>query len=100
MSTAMSRSELIVSLAEATPEIADTQVDEAVKILLDTLTETLACGERIEIRGFGSFSLHSYSPRLARNPKTGEKVEVGPRNIPRFKPGKELRNRVDQAWKK
>jgi len=68
-----------------------------VKVILDALAETLAKGERIEIRGFGSFSLNYRPPRIGRNPKTGVKVEVPAKFVPHFKAGKELRERVDQA---
>ena len=64
-------------------------------MMLDHMAEALAEGERIEIRGFGSFSLHYRAPRLGRNPKTGEKVELAGKYVPHFKPGKELRERVN-----
>jgi integration host factor subunit beta len=64
-------------------------------MMLDHMAEALAVGERIEIRGFGSFSLHYRAPRLGRNPKTGEKVELAGKYVPHFKPGKELRERVN-----
>lgn len=64
-------------------------------MMLDHMAEALAEGERIEIRGFGSFSLHYRAPRLGRNPKTGEKVELIGKFVPHFKPGKELRERVN-----
>ena len=69
----------------------------AVKMMLDHMAEALAEGERIEIRGFGSFSLHYRAPRLGRNPKTGEKVELAGKYVPHFKPGKELRERVNSS---
>ena len=97
MSAAMTRSELIAQLTQAVPDVPAPRVEEAVKCLLDTLIESLASGERIEIRGFGSFSLHVHPPRLARNPKTGERVAIGPRSKPHFKPGKELKNLVALA---
>jgi integration host factor subunit beta len=97
MATALIRSALIARLAEALPQMPVSQVEAAVKCLLDTLSDTLAAGERVEIRGFGSFSLHVRSSRLARNPRTGEPVVMGKRRQPHFKPGKELRNRVDLA---
>jgi integration host factor subunit beta len=66
-----------------------------VKVILDALTDALARGDRIEIRGFGSFTLNYRPPRLGRNPKSGEKVQVPAKYVPHFKPGKELRERVD-----
>ncbi len=67
----------------------------AVKTMLEHMTQVLSSGERIEIRGFGSFSLHYRAPRLGRNPKTGEAVELEGKYVPHFKPGKELRDRVN-----
>jgi integration host factor subunit beta len=97
MSTALIRSALVARLAEALPRMPASQVEAAVKCLLDTLIDTLSAGERIEIRGFGSFSLHTRPPRLARNPRTGEPVAMGEKRKPHFKPAKELRDRVDLA---
>jgi integration host factor subunit beta len=95
MSPALIRSALIARLAEAMPQMPASQVEAAVKCLLDTLGDTLAAGERIEIRGFGSFSLHLRPPRLARNPRTGESMAMGETRKTHFKPAKELRDRVD-----
>ena len=91
------RSDLAARLARAMAGVPAPQVEEAVRILTDILAGSLAAGERIEIRGFGSFTLRAHPPRLARNPKTGERLETGPRRNPRFKPGKELRGRVGKA---
>lgn len=66
----------------------------AVRKLIEVMTASLSTGERIEIRGFGSFSLRYHPERTARNPKTGEKVRVSGKYVPHFKPGKELKNRV------
>jgi integration host factor subunit beta len=66
--------------------------------VLDAMTQALASGQRIEIRGFGSFSLSERLPRIGRNPKSGEKVMVPGKRVPHFKPGKELRERVDSAF--
>ena len=68
----------------------------AVKTIIEQMSQTLASGERIEIRGFGSFSLHYREPRLGRNPKTGETVELSGKYVPHFKPGKEMRERVNE----
>ncbi|MCX8017411.1 MAG: integration host factor subunit beta [Rhodocyclaceae bacterium] len=93
----MTKSELIARLAERFPQLVAKDADLAVKMVLDAMTDALARGERIEIRGFGSFSLNYRPPRIGRNPKTGEKVEVPAKYVPHFKAGKELRERVDQA---
>lgn len=76
-------------------QLSPKDVELAVKMILDHMADALAAGERIEIRGFGSFSLHFRSPRLGRNPKTGQKVELVGKFVPHFKPGKELRDRVN-----
>ena len=91
----MTKSELIEALAEKHPDIAIKDVEAAVKSIIDNMAETLSTGERIEIRGFGSFSLHFRAPRVGRNPKTGESVNLEAKYVPHFKPGKELRERVD-----
>jgi len=67
--------------------------------MLEAMTQALVSGQRIEIRGFGSFSLSTRSPRIGRNPKSGEKVMVPGKQVPHFKAGKELRERVDSAWR-
>ncbi|MEW5782863.1 MAG: integration host factor subunit beta [Pseudomonadota bacterium] len=95
----MTKSELIARLAQRFPQLVAKDADLAVKVILDALAETLAKGERIEIRGFGSFSLNYRPPRIGRNPKSGAKVEVPAKYVPHFKAGKELRERVDQVGK-
>ena len=97
MPDTLNRSELIARLARALPAIPAGQVHAAVITLLDALAESLAGGRRIEIRGFGSFSLHRHPPRPARNPKTGEAVMIGQRRKPHFKPSQAMRNRVNPA---
>lgn len=101
----MTKSELMLRLAELVSAQKGTQlvakdVEHSVKVLVDTMTRSLAKGQRIEIRGFGSFDLNHRPARVGRNPKTGEKVEVPEKYVPHFKPGKELRERVDQALQK
>jgi integration host factor subunit beta len=91
----MTRTELIERLTQAQPHLNHEDVAFAVKTILDQMSDTLAHGGRIEIRGFGSFSLHRRRSRVARNPKTGEPVALPDRQVPHFKPGKELRERVD-----
>jgi integration host factor subunit beta len=91
----MTRSDLIAKLAERYPQLLTKDADLAVKVILDTMATTLARGGRIEIRGFGSFSLNYRPPRTGRNPKSGDKVQVPAKYVPHFKAGKELRERVD-----
>jgi integration host factor subunit beta len=91
----MTKSELINRLAERFPQLGAKDADFAVKVLLDALADALVRGQRIEIRGFGSFSLNYRPPRAGRNPKTGEQVLVPEKYVPHFKAGKELRERVD-----
>nr|WP_255592471.1 integration host factor subunit beta [Bordetella sp. BOR01] len=93
----VTKSELIAALAARYPQLAARDTDYAVKTMLDAMTQALASGQRIEIRGFGSFSLSQRSPRVGRNPKSGEQVLVPGKQVPHFKAGKELRERVDLA---
>ncbi len=93
----MTKSELIESLAKRQPHLALKDVELAVKCIIEKMNQALASGERIEIRGFGSFSLHERPPRMGRNPKTGESVALSIKHVPHFKPGKELRDRVDAS---
>ncbi len=92
----MTKSELIAQLAARFPQLVAKDADFAVKMLLDEMSAALCRGDRIEIRGFGSFSLNYRPPRIGRNPKSGEKVQVPAKYVPHFKAGKELRERVDQ----
>ena len=91
----MTKSELIARLAERFPQLVAKDADFAVKMILDALTAALVRGDRIEIRGFGSFALNYRPPRIGRNPKSGDKVQVPAKYVPHFKSGKELRERVD-----
>ena len=93
----MTKSELIARLAERFPQLIAKDADFAVKMILDAMSEALAKGDRIEIRGFGSFALNYRPPRVGRNPKSGDKVSVPQKWVPHFKAGKELRERVDSA---
>ena len=95
----MTKSDLIARLAERFPQLVAKDADFAVKMILDAMSEALAKGDRIEIRGFGSFSLNYRPPRVGRNPKSGDKVSVPEKWVPHFKAGKELRERVDTAHK-
>ena len=92
---AMTKSELIEVIAKKQRHLPAKDVELAVKHLLDLMGNSLAAGDRIEIRGFGSFSLHYRPPRMGRNPKTGEAVALSGKHVPHFKPGKELRERVN-----
>jgi integration host factor subunit beta len=92
---AVTKSELIARLAEHYPQLVLKDAEFAVKTILDAMARTLAEGHRIEIRGFGSFALSHRPPRIGRNPKSGETVMVPGKRVPHFKPGKELRERVD-----
>jgi len=95
----MTRSELIEEMAGKQTQLSLKDVELAVKLMIDHMAETLAGGERIEIRGFGSFSLHYREPRQGRNPKTGDSVKLSGKYVPHFKPGKELRERVNRSLK-
>ena len=94
----MTKSELIEILARKRTDIPFRDVEQAVKTLLEQMSESLANGERIEIRGFGSFSLHFRPPRIGRNPKTGDAVTLSGKYVPNFNPGKELRERVNDYY--
>lgn len=94
----MTKSELIERLAQKQTQLAYRDVELAVKTVLEHMVERLANGDRIEIRGFGSFSLHFRPGRIGRNPKTGSPVALPAKHVPHFKPGKELRERVDTAY--
>ena len=91
----MTKSDLIEALAEDQSHLALRDVELAVKGLLERMSQSLSTGERIEIRGFGSFSLHFRPPRMGRNPKSGDAVALCGKHVPHFKPGKELRERVN-----
>jgi len=93
----MTKSELIERLAARQTQLSLKDVELVVKSLLEHMAQSLAQGERIEIRGFGSFSLHYRAPRVGRNPKTGQSVDLEGKYVPHFKPGKELRDRVNAS---
>ena len=100
--SSMTKSELIERIVAAQArssgsELTSKDVELAVKAMIEQMSTELASGNRIEIRGFGSFSLHYRAPRIGRNPKTGESVGLSGKHVPHFKPGKELRDRVNQA---
>ncbi|WP_291995540.1 integration host factor subunit beta [Candidatus Accumulibacter sp. ACC003] len=91
----MTKSDLIGQLAGRFPQLVAKDADLSVKMILEAMAEALGKGDRIEIRGFGSFALNYRPPRVGRNPKSGEKVDVPEKWVPHFKAGKELRERVD-----
>ena len=91
----MTKSELIRCIAERFPTLTAADADAAVRLILEQMTQTLAVGDRIEIRGFGSFEVRIHEPRVAHNPKTGEQVNLSRRRVVHFKPGVELRDRVN-----
>ena len=93
----MTKSELIEQLSKQQTHLAFKDVELAVKCILEQMCQSLATNERIEVRGFGSFSLHHRKPRMGRNPKTGDAVSLTEKYVPHFKPGKELRDRVDES---
>jgi integration host factor subunit beta len=93
----MTKSELIERIAAKQTQLGAKDCEFAVKAVLEYMSEALSDGGRIEIRGFGSFSLHYRVPRVGRNPKTGTPVSLAGKYVPHFKPGKELRDRVNQS---
>ena len=93
----MTKSELIAKLAERQPQLVAKDAEFAVKTMLDTMTEALGRGHRIEIRGFGSFAVNRRPPRMGRNPRSGEPVVIPEKLVPHFKPGKALREAVDRT---
>ena len=96
----MTKSELIERVADKQSQLVFRDVELAVKTILEHMAECLAGGGRIEIRGFGSFSLHFRAGRVGRNPKTGAPVSLPAKHVPHFKPGKRLRERVDEEYQR
>jgi integration host factor subunit beta len=92
----MTKSELITQLSDKFSQLVHKDAELSVKTIIDSLSNTLSGGGRVEIRGFGSFSLNHRPARQGRNPKTGEKVSVPEKFVPHFKPGKELKLKVDK----
>lgn len=91
----VTRSDLMQILAAKNPALSERQIESSVRVILETIAKSLAKGDRVEIRGFGVFTLHYRKPRTGRNPKSGKKVLVPAKYAPHFKPGKDLRDRVD-----
>ena len=96
----MTKSELIDHIVTQQDQLPPKDVELAVKMILERMTQSLVNNERIEIRGFGSFCLHYRAPRIGRNPKTGDSVALSGKSVPYFKPGKELRERVNDSLTK
>ena len=94
----MTKSELIEKITYKFNRLSLKQVDICVGMILEIMTDTLANGRRIEIRGFGSFNLHHHEARISRNPKTGEPVKLPARDAVHFKPGKEFKERVNATY--
>ena len=93
----LTKSELMDILARKQTQLAYKDIELAIKTIIEQMTQSLSTGDRIEIRGFGSFSLHFRPPRMGRNPKTGDPVPLQGKHVPHFKPGKELRERVNKS---
>jgi len=91
----MIRSELLQTLASENPDLRPEEIEQVVSIFFDEITKRLAEGGRVELRGFGAFSTRGREPRTGRNPRTGETVEVPAKRVPYFKPGKEMRERLN-----
>ncbi|MGA0609114.1 integration host factor subunit beta [Caldimonas sp. KR1-144] len=92
----MTRSDLVARLGERFSQLTHRDAEFAVKTILDAMSDALARGHRIEIRGFGSFSINRRPPRIGRNPRSGEQVVIPEKLVPHFKPGKALREAVDE----
>jgi len=92
----MTRSDLVEELAARFGQLAHRDAETAVKTILDAISDALVRGHRIEIRGFGSFSVSHRPPRMGRNPRSGESVAIPEKRVPHFKPGKGLREAVDE----
>lgn len=92
----ITKSELIENIAAQQNHLAYKDIELSIKSIIEQMSTSLAKGERIEVRGFGSFSLHFRPPRIGRNPKTGDAVSLSGKHVPHFKPGKKLRERVNR----
>ncbi|MBO5038044.1 MAG: integration host factor subunit beta [Alphaproteobacteria bacterium] len=92
----MTRSELIESVAKKNPNLLLSEIERIVNVIFSSITATLAKGDRVEFRGFGVFSIHQRAPRIAQNPRTGDKVKIGNRNIVHFRVGKELHEKLNE----
>ena len=93
----MIRSELVTKVADQNPHLTLRDVEAIVAVVFESITSALSEGRRVELRGFGAFSIRDREARTGRNPRTGTAVEVGAKRVPYFKPGKELRERLNNA---
>jgi integration host factor subunit beta len=93
----MTRSELVFKLSSAHPHLSQKDIEKLVSTVLQQIVEALAAGDRVELRGFGAFSVKKREPRVGRNPRTGESVDVDHKHVPFFKAGKQLRERLNKA---
>ena len=93
----MTKSELIARLAEQNPHLFQRDIERIVATIFDEITEALSRGDRVELRGFGAFSVKRRGPRVGRNPRTGDAVKVAEKCVPYFKTGKELRERLNES---
>lgn len=93
----MTRSDLVEELAARFAQLTHRDAEQAVKTILDAMGDAMVRGHRIEIRGFGSFTVNHRPPRMGRNPRSGESVQVPEKRVPHFKPGKALREAVDAS---
>lgn len=92
----MTRSELIESIAKKNPNLLLSEIEKIVSVIFSSMTGALARGDRVEFRGFGVFSIHKRASRIAQNPRTGDKVQIGNRNIVHFRVGKELHEKMNE----
>jgi len=92
----MIRSELLEKLAEENPELKPDEIEKIFDLFFNQISQKLAEGGRVELRGFGAFSTRQRRPRTGRNPRTGESVEVPAKRVPYFKPGKEIREQLNK----
>lgn len=92
----MTRSELIETIAKKNPNLLLSEIERIVSVIFSSITAALVKGDRVEFRGFGVFSIHKREPRIAQNPRTGDKVKIGDRNIVHFKVGKELHDKLNE----
>mgnify|MGYP003579504479 CR=1 FL=1 len=92
----MIRSELVQKLCSDFPDLTQREVEGVVSAIFDSITDQLASGGRVELRGFGAFSVKNRPARIGRNPRTGEQVDVGEKYVPQFKAGKEIRERINR----
>lgn len=92
----MTRSELIEKIARKNPNLLVSEIEKIVSVIFSSIVGALAKGDRVEFRGFGVFSIHKREPRIAQNPRTGDKVKIGNRNIVHFRVGKELHEKLNE----